>query len=85
MKTFVPSAHFTGYPFGKPVEFRTGQESIPVPDEYVQLMREKGYVDLTAQRAPATIPAPTPAAAKKFAKATSSRRPGKASRQSSQD
>lgn len=83
MRTFVPAAHFTGFPFGKPVEFRKGKESIPVPEEFVQLMRDKGYVDLTARREPTTIPGPQPAVAKKIAAATK-RRPGRR-RQSSQD
>lgn len=83
MKTFVPSAHFTGFPFGEPVEFRKGKESIPVPDEFLALMREKGLVDLTARRPPTTIPAPQPAVAKKIAAATK-RRTGKR-RQSEKD
>lgn len=45
--TFQPAEHFFGYPFGKVVEFKVGVESIPVPAEFVQLMREKGHVALS--------------------------------------
>jgi hypothetical protein len=45
--TFVPKVSFLGFPSGKhrePVKFKKGQESIPVPEEFVQFMREKGLV-----------------------------------------
>lgn len=44
-ETFIPAVTFDGYPDGKTkVTFRAGVESIPVPAEYAQLMRDKGLV-----------------------------------------
>lgn len=41
--TFVPAVTFTGYPDGKtPVLFNADVESQPVPEEFVQMLREKG-------------------------------------------
>lgn len=48
--SFVPSATFTGWPDGysketrKGVEFTAGVDSIPVPQSFADLMREKGLV-----------------------------------------
>lgn len=42
--TFKPAFGFVGYPFGTPVQFSEGIESIPVPEDYAQLMRDKGHV-----------------------------------------
>lgn len=44
--TFIPAVDFTGYPQPyetnkKGVEFKAGVESIPVPESFAQLMREK--------------------------------------------
>ncbi len=44
LQRFVPAMDFTGYPFGQPVIFRAGVESIPVPAEFVQLMHAKNKV-----------------------------------------
>jgi hypothetical protein len=44
LQRFVPAMDFTGYPFGQPVAFRAGVESIPVPAEFVQLMHAKNKV-----------------------------------------
>lgn len=44
LQRFVPAMDFTGYPFGQPVAFRMGVESIPVSAEFVQLMHAKNKV-----------------------------------------
>lgn len=44
-ESFVPALSFTGYPDGKtPVQFTAGIESVPVPSDFAQLMRDKGHV-----------------------------------------
>lgn len=44
--TFVPAKSFTGYPDGNtPVRFLAGVESVPVPSDYLDMLREKGLVD----------------------------------------
>ncbi|KQS95395.1 hypothetical protein [Rhizobium sp. Leaf386] len=41
---FTPAVGFTGYPFGDAVHFDAGGDSIPVPEDFAILMREKGHV-----------------------------------------
>ncbi len=44
-ETFVPAVSFTGYPDGeKEVHFVAGQESAPVPAEFIALVRSKGLI-----------------------------------------
>lgn len=78
--TFVPAVDFLGFPEGsgrRGVNFKAGQESIPVSRAFAQLMRDKGLVDeARSPRAPVSIDPPQPAVAKKIA-AAASRRPGK--------
>lgn len=83
MKSFVPARDFTGYPDGKsPVHFKKGVESDLLADKFVELMHAKGLVsDEGPKREVGSLEPPSPAAAKKIAAATS-RRTGKASRQS---
>ena len=92
MTTFLPGVTFTGFPDGdhrKPVLFKAGVESIPVSEEYAQLMREKGLVATDADakflrasaqvpREPKRIDPPKAAVSRKIAAATKSRRSGKA-------
>ncbi|KQS79827.1 hypothetical protein ASG25_21805 [Rhizobium sp. Leaf384] len=43
--TFTPSETFDGYPDEKTkTRFTAGVESVPVPETYAQLMRDKGLV-----------------------------------------
>lgn len=43
--TFKPAVSFDGYPDGKTkVRFEADVESVPVPETYAQLMRDKGHV-----------------------------------------
>ena len=46
LETFIPAVTFTGFPDDRPrgVKFFAGVESIPVPPEFVALMREKKLV-----------------------------------------
>jgi hypothetical protein len=47
LETFVPAETFDGYPFdpkGAPVKFVAGQESIPVPSDYVEMLKQKNLV-----------------------------------------
>jgi len=47
LQTFIPAESFEGYPFdpkGSAVIFMKGQESIPVPADYVALLRDKDLV-----------------------------------------
>ncbi len=97
MITFLPGRTFTGFPDGdhrKPVLFTAGVESIPVSEDYAQLMREKGLVASEADakflrasaqvpRQPKRIDPPKAAVSRKIAAATKSRRPGQAAGQSS--
>ncbi|MCV9960730.1 hypothetical protein OIU34_02360 [Pararhizobium sp. BT-229] len=48
--TFIPAISFTGYPEEdtKPVKFTAGIESVPVPAEFIALVRDKGYIDESA-------------------------------------
>jgi hypothetical protein len=51
--TFLPTETFTGYPDGKTkVLFQEGVESVPVTEEYAQLMRDKGHVSARAHNHP---------------------------------
>lgn len=85
--TFVPAVDFLGFPEGsgrRGVNFKAGQESIPVSTEFAQLMRDKGLVSNVApKRARANIDPPKPAASEKIAAAMKSRRSGKTKRRSS--
>jgi hypothetical protein len=96
--TFLPAVTFTGFPDGdhrNPVLFKAGVESAPVPEEYAQLMRDKGLVATEADakflrvqvpREPTRIDPPKAAVSRKIAAATKSRRSGRtAGRSSSQD
>jgi hypothetical protein len=92
MKTFLPAVTFTGFPSGDhrhPVLFKMGIESIPVSEEYAQLMRDKGLVATDADarflrasaqvpREPKRIDPPKAAVSRKIAAATKTRRSGKA-------
>ncbi len=52
--TVVPAEDFTGYPFGKKMQFRAGIESEPVPPDYAQLLADKGHLRkdaITAEKA----------------------------------
>jgi len=49
--TFIPSVTFDGYPFGEKVTFRAGVESIPVPEDYAALIREKGLAETASDKA----------------------------------
>ncbi|SER57676.1 hypothetical protein [Rhizobium sp. NFR03] len=43
--TFTPTESFDGYPDDKTkVRFIAGVESVPVPETYAQLMRDKGLI-----------------------------------------
>lgn len=47
LATCVPLVTFDGYPFdptGSPVRFSAGRESIPVPADYIDLLKSKGLV-----------------------------------------
>jgi hypothetical protein len=54
--TFIAAVDFTGYPFGAAHLFKAGEPSIPVPESYAALMRDKGLVkagtDFTAVAEP---------------------------------
>ncbi len=48
--TFTPAETFTGYPDGKTaVLFKAGVESIPVTEDFAELMRAKGHVATRTQ------------------------------------
>jgi hypothetical protein len=92
MTTFLPAVNFTGFPDGNhrnPVRFKVGVESVPVPEAFAQLVREKGLVATDADakflrasaqvpREPTRIDPPKAAVSRKIAAATKSRRTGKA-------
>lgn len=41
--TFIPAKNFSGYPDGKKrIDFVAGTESVPVTEEYAQMLRENG-------------------------------------------
>jgi hypothetical protein len=94
MKTFLPGRTFTGFPDGNhrnPVKFTAGVESVPVPEEYAQLMLEKGLVASEADakflrvsipREPKRIDPPKAAVSRKIAAATKPRGSGRASSRS---
>lgn len=46
---FTPASSFTAYPAGKKTEFTAGVESIPVPEDFAQLMRDKGRIEKGTQ------------------------------------
>jgi hypothetical protein len=93
--TFLPAVTFTGFPDGNhrhPVLFKAGVESVPVPEAFAQLMRDKGLVATEADakflrvqvpREPTRIDPPKAAVSRKIAAATKSRRTGHASGRSS--
>lgn len=87
MVTFVPAVDFLGFPEGsgrRGINFKAGQESIPVSPEFAQLMRDKGLVsNLVPKRARAPIDPPKPAASEKIAAAMKSRGSGRLSRRRS--
>lgn len=87
MTTFLPSQNFTGYPDGdhkNPVRFVVGVESGPVPEEFARQVYENGLAAFVP-RMPSVVDPLKAAVSKKIAAATKSRRPGKASGQSSKD
>lgn len=49
--TFVPDVSFTGYPDGIETKFTAGEESAPMPAEFIELMRTKGLVRETPSEA----------------------------------
>ncbi|UDF29389.1 UNVERIFIED_ORG: hypothetical protein LHK14_18025 [Roseateles sp. XES5] len=42
--TFTPSVGFTGYPANVKTKFTVGKESVPVPTEFLEMVRAKGFV-----------------------------------------
>lgn len=46
---FTPAVPFTGYPFDAEVQFVAGTDSVPVTEDYAQLMRDKGLVEKGTQ------------------------------------